>query len=100
MTQKLALQRDLCTRQTLTSIHDKSSAWLGLGSSLQSLWYQTKLRAATWGVTLVTGYLMGIFILHITIPSLFDMVPFNATVPTTQGTQLAFQNLCVSPVVR
>ena len=78
LAQNLALRRDLNARQTLTAIHDKSRAWLGLGSSLASLYQQTKLRAAAWGVLAVTAYLTGISVLHITISSLLDVVPLIA----------------------
>lgn len=89
VTQRLALSKDMHTRQTLTAIHDKSSAWLGLGSAAFSAWKQTRLRAAPWGVLCITLYLLGVFTLHVTIPGLFHIVPFNATVPSVQRTDLA-----------
>lgn len=88
-TQQLSLQRDLQTRQTLTAIHDKSSAWLGLASSLSSLWQQWKIPTAVWGVIDITLYLGGIFALHVTIPSLFHVVPYNTIVKVHATTQLA-----------
>lgn len=89
LTQRLALRGDLYTRQTLTAIHDKNTAWLGLGSSFTSLWKQKRLPAAVYGVTLITLYLLGIFTLHITIPTLFHVVPFNATVSSSYPSVLA-----------
>lgn len=88
-TQRLALRSDLFTRQTLTAIHDKNAAWLGLGSAFGSLWQQLELPAAVYGVALITLYLLGIFALHITIPSLFHVVPFNETVSSLHPTTLA-----------
>lgn len=80
------------TRQTLTAIHDKSSAWLGLGSASVSLWQQLKLRAAALGVLGIATYLLGVFVLHITIPGLFHVVPFNATVSALYVTDVAIAN--------
>ncbi|KAJ7242139.1 hypothetical protein B0H12DRAFT_1236803 [Mycena haematopus] len=88
LTQRLALRNDLNTRQTLTAVHDKTAAWLGLGSALSSLWQQTKIRAATWGVTCITLYLLCVFTLHVSIQALFHVVPYNATIPTFQPTNL------------
>ena len=85
-TQRLALRNDLNTRQTLTAVHDRSRAWLGLGSALSSLWDQA------WGVFCIIIYLMSIFALHISIRGLFHVVPYNATVQTVHPTLLANAN--------
>lgn len=77
------------TRQTLTAVHDKSSAWLGLGSALASLWQQISLPTATTGVLYIAGYLLNIFVLHITVPGLFHLVPYSTTILTHQPTVLA-----------
>lgn len=92
MTQRLALRNDLNTRPTLTAVHDKTTAWLGLGSAIDSLWQQTKLRAATWGVFCITLYLVCVFTLHVSIQGLFHVVPYNATIPTLQSTKPANAN--------
>lgn len=89
ITQTLAFRRDIYVRQTLTALHDKSTAWLGLGSASLSLWRQFKLRAAMVGVLYITAYLLGIWMLHITIPAVLDVVPYNATVSTVNQTTLA-----------
>ena len=78
ITQRLALHVDLFSSRTLTAVHDKSSAWLGLGSAFMSLWQQTKLPSSTVGVLSIVIYLLGTFILHITIPGVFQVVPFNS----------------------
>ncbi|EKM52147.1 uncharacterized protein PHACADRAFT_151151 [Phanerochaete carnosa HHB-10118-sp] len=88
-TQSLAFRSDLYVRQTLTSLHDKSNAWLGLGAACGSLWDQFKLRAAMVGVVYITVYLLGVWLLHITIPTALNVVPFNATAPTVFSTVLA-----------
>ena len=88
-TQRLALRRDLNTRQTLTAVHDKTAAWLGLGSALSSLHAQARLPAAVGGVFCITTYLSCIFALHISIPGLFHVVPYNETIQTVQPTLLA-----------
>ena len=87
LTQRPALRRDVHAEQTLSALQDRSKAWLGLGSSVLVLWDKVKLRTAPWWVMLIALYLAGIFVFHITTPSLFDVVPYNAT-STTQTTQL------------
>ncbi|GJE98956.1 hypothetical protein PsYK624_151940 [Phanerochaete sordida] len=92
VTQRLALRAALRTRQTLTAVHDKSAAWLGLGAALDALWQQTKLRAAPGGVALVTLYLLCVFALHISVPSLFHVVPANVTTLRSVQTTLVTAN--------
>ncbi|KAI0734347.1 hypothetical protein BC629DRAFT_505756 [Irpex lacteus] len=89
VTQRVALIHDLNTRQTLTAIHDKTSAWLGLGSSLLALIDQFKLPSAVPSVICTGIYLAGIAALHITIPASVSINTYNATVFTQQTTQLA-----------
>ncbi|GJE88181.1 hypothetical protein PsYK624_042640 [Phanerochaete sordida] len=98
LTQRLALRRDLNTPQTLTALHDKSSAWLGVGSALVSLWQQTKLRVATGGVLSITLYLLGVFTVHISIPSTLHLQLYNATAPVQYPTQLARANFTANLV--
>ena len=85
----MAFRSELYVSQTLTALHDKSNAWLGLGAALTSLWAQAKLQAAIVGVGYVVAYLLGVWILHITIPTMVNVVPYNMTVPTVYPTVLA-----------
>lgn len=89
VTQRLALVRDLHTRQTLTAIHDKSSAWLGLGSAVFSLMNQTKISAALSGVFFIILYLGGIAVLHVAIPASVSVITYNGLATTAHTTQLA-----------
>ena len=89
VTQRLALICDLRTVQTLTAIHDKSSAWLGLGSSLLALVDQIRLPTAVVGVLFITLCLSGIALLHIAIPASVSISTYNTTMLTQQTTQLA-----------
>lgn len=89
LTQRLALQRHLYERRTLTAIHDTTMAWLGLASSVTSLWNQTKLRTALGSISCITVYLLGLFTLHITIPGLFHIAPYNATMYSVRQTVLS-----------
>lgn len=92
LTQRLALRRDLLTRQTLTAIHDRSGAWLGLGAAAVAVWQQTKLRTAAWSVAAIMAYLLCVFVLHITIPGLLHVVPYNATADALYPTRLMNTN--------
>ncbi|KAI6010594.1 hypothetical protein EDC04DRAFT_789942 [Pisolithus marmoratus] len=86
ITQRLALRRELLQKQTLTAIHDKASAWNGLGAGLNSLWDQSRVNGSTSGVFLVIVYLGGIFVLHITSGSLISAVaPNDCLVPDIFG---------------
>ncbi|KIO06611.1 hypothetical protein M404DRAFT_24328 [Pisolithus tinctorius Marx 270] len=87
LTQRLALRRDLLQRQTLTATHDKAAAWSGLGAALQTLWKQTKVKAATYDVFLVTLYLGAIAVFHVTSSSLLTLLPISGmtNVPVQYG---------------
>ncbi|KAJ3540257.1 hypothetical protein NM688_g6252 [Phlebia brevispora] len=77
--------------QTLTAIHDKSFAWLGLGSSLQTLGRQAKLATDVLGISMITLYLLLIFVVHTTLPSVFGVATQNVTTLSTYPTTLARQ---------
>ena len=94
-TQRLALKRDLRVRQTLTAVHDKNNAWLGLASSLVTLFQQLSSRAAPVEVTCIMLYLSFIFSLHVTIPTLFSFLPVNGTAIVHLPTKLS--NVSVDP---
>ncbi|EKM54941.1 uncharacterized protein PHACADRAFT_142728 [Phanerochaete carnosa HHB-10118-sp] len=98
LTQRRALRNDLSARQTLTAVHNKASAWLGLESALESLWQQTKLSAAAWGVSCITLYLLCVFALHISIQGFFHVVLYTATMPTLQLTNLTNANYTANMV--
>ncbi len=89
VTQRLALVRNLRKRQTLTAVHDKASAWLGLGSSISALLDQAEVRAAMPGVVLVMLYLAGIAALHVTVPASIEVNTYNAVEVVRRVTQLA-----------
>lgn len=89
VTQRLALKRDLQSRQTLTAVHDKHNAWLSLGSSVTTMFQQFKTRAAPAGVLAILLYLGSVFVLHITIPALFHLVPVNGTTSSHWPTTLS-----------
>lgn len=88
-TQSLAFRSDLYVRQTLTALHDKSGAWLGLGAACTSLWSQFKLRTAVDSIICISAYLLGVWLLHITIPTALNVVPYNATTTMVNRTVLA-----------
>lgn len=70
--------RNLRKRQTLTAVHDKASAWLGLGSSVAALLDQAEVPAAMSGVVLVMLYLADITALHVTVPASVEVDTYNA----------------------
>ncbi|KAF8190279.1 hypothetical protein K438DRAFT_2141786 [Mycena galopus ATCC 62051] len=64
---------------TLTSIHDQSAAWTGMGSSLSTLAQQLKLPTSALATFSILTYLSAISILHATIPALVSAEIFNMT---------------------
>jgi hypothetical protein len=83
LTQRLAIG---CTMQkylTLTSIHDQSSAWSGVGSSLSVLANQFGLPASALTTLSIFTYLSAISVLHATTPALVSAEIFNLTTSST-----------------
>ncbi|KAG2757956.1 hypothetical protein P692DRAFT_20710186 [Suillus brevipes Sb2] len=93
LTQRLALSRALRHRLKLTSIHDISGAWSGLGSALSSVWKQTAIRASVWTTTAVTAYLVCISVLHVTSSTLLQFQTFNTTMATNVSTTLGWVDI-------
>ncbi|KAJ3556888.1 hypothetical protein NM688_g1775 [Phlebia brevispora] len=98
LTQRITLHEFLRRAQTLTAIHDKSSAWLGLASSLQVLGHQRKLVTDFLGISMIASYLLLIFVVHTTLPSIFGVTTQNVTVFTTYPTTLARQPFVTSSI--
>ncbi|KAG2738518.1 hypothetical protein P692DRAFT_201798383 [Suillus brevipes Sb2] len=90
LTQQLAMSSALIRRLKLTTIHDVSSAWAGLGSALSSVWKQTSIPASLWATTAVTTYLVCISVLHITSSTLLQFQTFNSSMPTNVSTTLGW----------
>ncbi|KAJ3556625.1 hypothetical protein NM688_g1922 [Phlebia brevispora] len=91
LTQRITLHDLINKPQTLSAIHDKSSAWLGLGSSLQTLARQATLVTDFLSVSMITAYLLLIFVVHTTLPGIFGVATVNVTVSSTYPTTLAYQ---------
>ncbi|KIJ64324.1 hypothetical protein HYDPIDRAFT_28768 [Hydnomerulius pinastri MD-312] len=79
ITQSLALWYALSRRQKLTTVHDVSSAWSGLGSAICGLWQQSTLEASSRQLLLVTAYLGSVAVLHISSSTIMQFQAFNAT---------------------
>ena len=97
-TQRLALCGILLRRQTLTATHDESTAWIGLGSALLVLWKQTRIAASVVGTSLITIYLVGISVLHISTPSLFNLQVFDQPNGTKISTRIGMPKISVPSV--
>jgi hypothetical protein len=80
----------LTRRLKLTTIHDVSSAWAGLGSALSSIWKQTGISASLWATTVVTTYLVCISVLHVTSSTLLQFQTFNSSMPINVSTTLGW----------
>ncbi|KAJ7837059.1 hypothetical protein B0H14DRAFT_2792720 [Mycena olivaceomarginata] len=79
VTQKLSMRRSLVTAQPLTTTHDSTAAWAGIGSAFLCLWHQKAVRSSITGILSVFLYLGTVLVLHITTPTLFSLETFNST---------------------
>ncbi|OJA14385.1 hypothetical protein AZE42_07743 [Rhizopogon vesiculosus] len=82
LTQRLAISRTLVRHLKLTSIHDISGAWSGLGSALSSVWQQIDIPASWWTTSAVATYLACLSVLHVTSSTLLQFQTFNSTIST------------------
>ncbi|KAF7375776.1 hypothetical protein MSAN_00467300 [Mycena sanguinolenta] len=89
ITQTLATRRSLQKNQMLTTTHDNTAAWAGIGAAVSLMWNQKKnsSRSSILGVLSATTYLAAVLGLHITSSSLFSLVTFNSTRAAFPGTQ-------------
>ncbi|KAJ3551017.1 hypothetical protein NM688_g4949 [Phlebia brevispora] len=92
ITQRITLHEFAQRSQTLTAMHDKTFSWLGLGSSLQTLVRQRKLSTDVLGISMITLYLLLIFVVHTTLPGIFGVTTQNITTFATYPTVLARQS--------
>jgi hypothetical protein len=83
----------LIRRLKLTTIHDISSAWTGLGSALSSIWKQTSISASLWATTAVATYLVCISVLHVTSSTLLQFQTFNFSMPMNVSTTLGWVDI-------
>ncbi|KAK6981148.1 hypothetical protein R3P38DRAFT_2746115 [Favolaschia claudopus] len=79
VTQLLSTRRSFSITQPLTTIHDTSAAWSGIGSAIMHIWKQCVVRASPISVLVVFSYLACIMGLQTTIPALFSLQSFNET---------------------
>ena len=73
VTQTLALKRNYYIQQSLTALHEKSAAWLGLGSALSGMWRSRSYKGARWSLLLVLLYFVCLFALSVTTPALINI---------------------------
>jgi hypothetical protein len=82
----------LVRRLKLTSIHDISGAWSGLGSALRSVWQQNDIPASWWTTSAVAAYLACISVLHVTSSTILQFQTFNTTMSTSVPTTLGWRD--------
>ncbi|KAI6041646.1 hypothetical protein EDC04DRAFT_1225436 [Pisolithus marmoratus] len=92
LTQQLAFRSTLAHERTLTEIHDKCTAWLGIISAIAVL-SNDEVAKSVW---LILLYLLGIAGLHVTSSSLMSITLF---VPNSADGSLQYQlTINVTPV--
>ncbi|KAH7920969.1 hypothetical protein BV22DRAFT_1132665 [Leucogyrophana mollusca] len=95
LTQRVSLSGRLSRRQMLTTIHDMTGAWGGLGAALDGLWQQTKVVASPLEVLSITAYLLNISVLHIASSSIIQFQTFNNTVMVSAPTAVGWPDSSV-----
>ncbi|KAF7334800.1 hypothetical protein MSAN_02366600 [Mycena sanguinolenta] len=71
----------------LTTTHDKTLAWIGIGSAISTLWEQVKLPGSPLEIVYIFIYLAAICLLHIATPALVSVESFNLSLMTKVKTQ-------------
>ncbi|KIJ58816.1 hypothetical protein HYDPIDRAFT_33779 [Hydnomerulius pinastri MD-312] len=79
VTQRAVVVGIISQKQKLTTLHDISGAWSGIGAAINTMWQQTNVAVSTWAVASVTLYLASISVLHITSSTIMQFQEFNST---------------------
>ncbi|PSS34165.1 hypothetical protein PHLCEN_2v1782 [Hermanssonia centrifuga] len=90
VTQNLALKRNFHITQSLTSLHDKSNSWLGLGSAIGALFHRKRPARDTFGVFCILSYLACMLVLGITTPALVNLTEIVKSNDTLSGNLTKF----------
>ncbi|KAF8136907.1 hypothetical protein EV363DRAFT_1155909 [Boletus edulis] len=96
MTQQLTKRRAMASRRDLTSVHDISRAWTGVGSAVISLSQQRKGPASFWMTLWTTVYLACVSVLHISSSAVMEFQAFNGTTANMVQSTLAWPSPSVS----
>ena len=96
MAQQLTACQTMTARSNLTSLHDMSCAWTGIGSAASSLLQQRRVRVSFWMTFCITVYLACISALHISSSSIMKFQTFNHTVVNMVQSTLAWPSPSVS----
>jgi len=90
LTQRLSTSRLLRHKETLTSLHDLTKAWCGVGSAMDSLWQQISVASSPCKVTAVMVYLLSISAIHISASSIMQFENFNNIIETSVSTTVGW----------
>ncbi|KAF8552853.1 hypothetical protein OG21DRAFT_1326343 [Imleria badia] len=96
VTQRLALSRIVCERRKLTTVHDVSGAWTGIGAAVYILWQQRQLPSSIREITAVVTYLTSMLVLHIGSSSIMQWQAFNSTLLGVLPSDLALPGSAVA----
>ncbi|KAF8434493.1 hypothetical protein L210DRAFT_3506559 [Boletus edulis BED1] len=96
MTQQLTKCRAMTSRRDLTSVHDISRAWTGVGSAVISLSQQRKGPVSFWMTLWTTVYLACVSVLHISSSAVMEFQAFNGTTANMVQSTLAWPSPSVS----
>jgi hypothetical protein len=95
-TQRLALFRIVGRRRKLTTVHDVSGAWTGIGAAILTLWRQRLVPSSILEVTAVVTYLISMLVLHISASSIMQWQAFSSTLVGVLPSDLALPGSAVN----
>ena len=90
ITQRLAVSRAMARTQNLTSVHDLSQAWTGIGSALVGVSQQVKVVASLRTTLAVTIYYLCVSVLHIASTTVMQFEVFDGSSNHTAQSTLAW----------
>ncbi|KAF8449298.1 hypothetical protein L210DRAFT_2656525 [Boletus edulis BED1] len=96
ITQRLALCRIVGNRRKLTTVHDVSGAWTGIGAAIHVFWQQHQVASSILEIATVVTYLASMLVLHIGSSSIMQWQVFNSTLVDTLTSDLAFPGSAVN----
>ena len=94
--QRLALFKMVSERRRLTTVHDVSGAWTGIGAAIYILWRQRKVSSSTREIISVGAYLTLMLVLHIISSSIMQWQAFGGMLVGVVQTELALPDSAVN----
>ena len=90
--QQLAIAKLIAQRHYLTTVHDTTNAWAGIGASLSALLQQKNQPSSLWAIIGVMVYLICISVMHIASSTVLQFTTYNSTSIISVPTLVSWPN--------